>query len=315
LRVTTGVAQSPETHIGTAGFSFPHWQGSFYPRRIGASQWLRYYAQHFQSVEINTTFYAEPRAGLLGNWRMQVGSDFRFSLKASRVITHEKTFRGARTDLARMAEQFAELGGQLSTVLFQLPPFLEEDIPLLSHALEETQTALGKHFAVLPRIAFEFRHRSWSSDRTLELLRRSGASMVIHDVPRSGGWKFLPPSDGELMLGSHLLRYTTSEWKELLRESFLYIRFHGTVDGYERREYGREELAPWALFIRELREADIPFFGYFKNDPGAAAVRDALLLQEMLGVENLPEQAVQTSLFELAEEEAEMLDTQSRHLQ
>lgn len=285
-----------EAHIGTAGFSFPHWQGPFYPRDLKPAQWLTYYAEFFTSIEVNTTFYSPPRSGLLEHWLSQVPGDFSFTLKMNRAVTHEKGLREIRPDLYGFLREASALEDKLSCILFQLPPFLQADIPLLANALEETSQAAAS-LPYPPRLAWEFRHPSWNTEEVLALLRNYGCAMVIHDMPGGSGWIMGREAEsGELFLLSHALRISLREWNELWHGSFSYVRFHGTVEGTDRREYDAQLLRPWADALHAMTSERLPIYGYFKNDPGGAAVRNALTLNSMIGRMYRPFDAQQTTM-------------------
>jgi uncharacterized protein YecE (DUF72 family) len=275
--------------IGTAGYSFPHWKGPFYPRNMAPGKWLSYYAEHFNSLEVNTTFYTQPRAPMLERWASEVPSDFSFTLKMNRVVTHEKGLKNIRGDLLSFLREASALGDKLSCILFQLPPYFLADIPLLANAVEEAAHAV-EFMPTPPRLAWEFRHPSWNNDHVLKLLRNYGSAMVIHDAPGGCGWIVgTDERKQEQFLLAHEIRMSLQEWAELFRGSFCYVRFHGTVEGEARREYDAERLRPWADFCAAALAHNLPLYGYFKNDPGAAAVRDALKLSSMLGVARIPD--------------------------
>lgn len=162
---------------GTSGFAYPAWKGSFYPERARPGELLSLYAARLPAVEINATFYRMPTAKLLAGWRAQVPSGFAFALKGPRRITHVKRLAGAEEDLARFHAAAAELGSALGPVLWQLPPGLKRDLPLLEDFL-----------ALLPegsRRAFEFRHPSWFADEVYAALARRGATLAaVHDEER-----------------------------------------------------------------------------------------------------------------------------------
>jgi len=127
--------------VGTSGFSYREWKGCFYPEKLPARSWLAYYARQFPSIEINSTFYHPPTGATLARWREAAPTTFRFALKASRVITHERKLESCRDEVARMAVGYEPLGESLSCILFQLPPSLRCDIALLRRFLRD----LGKN--------------------------------------------------------------------------------------------------------------------------------------------------------------------------
>lgn len=160
--------------VGTSGFSYPAWRGRFYPADVPPARMLAYYAGRFPTVEINATFYRLPSASTLAHWRDDVPSGFSFAMKAPQRITHQKRLRGADDLVSAFYRAAAELGANLGPVLFQLPPTLKKDVPLLVDFL-----------AQLPgggRSAFEFRHPSWFDDLVFETLRSQGAALCVAEA-------------------------------------------------------------------------------------------------------------------------------------
>jgi uncharacterized protein YecE (DUF72 family) len=160
--------------VGTSGFSYKEWRGRFYPEELKPAEWLSFYAERFDSVEINNTFYRMPKAEQFERWRDQVGDGFAFVVKAPQRITHRKRLKDAAEDVAYLAKGAASLGDRLGPVLFQLPPYLRRDDDRLSSFL-----------ACLPpgmRAAFEFRHESWNDDNVYTALRNAGAAVCVADV-------------------------------------------------------------------------------------------------------------------------------------
>ena len=163
--------ESDHVRVGTSGFSYAEWKGTFYPADLTPSRMLRYYAERFSTVEINNTFYRMPTEKLLSGWAGQVPETFSFVLKAPRRITHELRLRDA-ADVARaFAGRAALLGPRLGPALFQLPPFLRKDVPLLA----DFCASLPGGF----RAAFEFRHASWLADEVYDTLRAAGAALCV----------------------------------------------------------------------------------------------------------------------------------------
>jgi uncharacterized protein YecE (DUF72 family) len=159
--------------IGTSGYNYQEWKGSFYPDDISDKKMLPYYAERFASVEINYTFYRMPTVRILANWARETPDGFRFSLKAPRRITHDQRLRSIEDTLASFCEVAETLGPKLGPLLFQLPPFLKKDVELLEVFLHDLPTGL------MPTM--EFRHASWHSDDTYEVLRRFGVALCIAD--------------------------------------------------------------------------------------------------------------------------------------
>ena len=157
--------------IGTSGFSYKEWKGSFYPEDMDAKGMLRFYATKFSTVEINNTFYRMPQASVLTSWAEQVPDGFTFALKASQRITHRSRLKEAADSVEFFFRIAVTLGDRLGPVLFQLPPNLKKDLPRLQDFLP-----------LLPagsRCAFEFRHESWFADEVYEALRAAQAALCI----------------------------------------------------------------------------------------------------------------------------------------
>ncbi len=160
--------------VGTSGYSYKEWKGSFYPEDLKPTGMLSYYATRLQTVEINNTFYRMPTRELVAGWAKQVPGSFSFALKAPQRITHQKKLAGACEEVGRFVEAASELGDKLGPTLFQLPPWLKKDDSLLRGFL-----------AGLPpgwRAAFEFRNPSWFDETTYDLLRAGNAALVLSDM-------------------------------------------------------------------------------------------------------------------------------------
>ena len=159
--------------IGTSGYNYPEWKGSFYPSDLAAAKMLPYYAARFPTVEINYTFYRMPTEKLVAGWAEQVPSPYKFTLKAPRRITHDSRLKDAGESTARFLDVAATLGDKLGTLLFQLPPFLRKNVELLDGFLP-----------LLPpgtRAAFEFRHESWFDEDVFGRLAAKNIAVCIAD--------------------------------------------------------------------------------------------------------------------------------------
>jgi uncharacterized protein YecE (DUF72 family) len=178
-------------HVGTSGYSYKEWKGSFYPEKIPAKDMLRYYSERLSTVEINNTFYRMPQPSLLENWKEQVPATFRFSLKAPQRITHFKRLKETEDETKYFLETAAVLGDELGVILFQLPPNFKKDLPRLESFL--------KQLPPTTRAAFEFRHPTWFDDDVLDLLRRENRSLVVSDtddlptthIDKTADWGYL----------------------------------------------------------------------------------------------------------------------------
>ena len=159
---------------GTSGFSYPAWEGHFYPPGTKRPDMLSFYAGKLGAVEINNTFYRMPKADLLERWRDSVPESFRFVLKASRRITHHQRLRDAGDSVEYLFDTAKVLGEQLGPFLFQLPPYLRRDDDRLAAFLEGLPAGM--------RAAFEFRHASWFDDAVFALLEEAGAALCVADA-------------------------------------------------------------------------------------------------------------------------------------
>ncbi len=161
-------------YVGTSGYSYKPWKGSFYPKNLPDSQMLRFYGEHFRSVEINSTFYAMPKASVFEAWMEAVPDDFKFVIKSPKQITHVKRLKDTADLVSQMLEASGVLAERLGPLLFQLPPNAKKDVSRLQAFL-----------ALLPaqhRAALEFRHPSWFDDEVFGVLREYRASLCIADA-------------------------------------------------------------------------------------------------------------------------------------
>jgi uncharacterized protein YecE (DUF72 family) len=224
---------------GTSGYAYKEWKGVFYPERIAPAAMLGFYAERLPAVEINATFYRMPRASVLEGWAEAVPEGFRFALKASRRITHQKRLKDADEETGYLVRTAATLGAKLGALLFQLPPNLRADRDRLARFLD----------AVPPEVpaAFEFRHPSWHEPALVELLRERGRTLVVADADDS-------PAEGLVATAPR---------------GYLRLR---------RARYERAELAAWVERIGGAGfESALVFFKH--EDAGAGPVLAARLLE------------------------------------
>ena len=172
--------------VGTSGYSYPAWKGSFYPAKFPANRMLGYYAERFGAVEINNTFYRPPTPQLLESWAGQVPDGFRFALKAPQEITHVRRLADACDAVKSLIRTAEVLGDRLGPVLFQLPPGFRKDLGRLD-------AFLGRMPAC--RAAFEFRHPSWFSEDVFELLRDHQAALCAADADDGPEVPFVATAD------------------------------------------------------------------------------------------------------------------------
>jgi uncharacterized protein YecE (DUF72 family) len=225
-----------------------HWRGPFYPEDMPPRQFLTYYAERFDTAEINNSFYRLPTANIFGTWRDSVADDFIFAVKASRYITHMKKLKDPEEPLSRLYGAVEGLGKKLGPILFQLPPgwkFNAERLETFLDALSD------KH-----RHTFEFRNATWFNEQTLELLRKRSAAFCIYEL--------------EGMISP----------KEVTAD-FLYVRMHGPGGKYQGR-YDRETLAGWVKKFKSWARSGKDVYCYFDNDDSGHAAMNAAEMREMV---------------------------------
>ena len=234
--------------IGTSGWVYRHWRGPFYPVGLKPSQWFEYYSRHFDTVELNNSFYRMPSENAWRGWAERAPHGFLFAVKASRFITHLKRLRPGAEPLLLLAGRAALLGEHGGPLLYQLPPNLARDDARLTEFLE-----------LLPpshRHVVEFRHRSWFHEAVFDQLRRAGVGFCVFHMPQT-------------------------ETPRAVTADFAYVRLHGTDFLYSGR-YSQEQLRDWAAWLAALPSDVSEAYVYFNNDAGAHAVENALTLRAIL---------------------------------
>ena len=204
-------------YVGTSGYSYKEWKGSFYPEKLPAKDMLSYYSARLRAVELNNTFYRMPKPSMVESWKTQVPDNFRFSVKASQQITHFKRLKDAATPTQYMLETVSILEDRLGVVLFQLPPNMKKDLERLETFLKD-----------LPQdtpAAFEFRHPTWFDDEVIALLRNQNRTLCVSDtddlpvnhIDKTADWGYLRLrrvnySDADL--GDWVKRVREQNWKD-----------------------------------------------------------------------------------------------------
>ena len=228
--------------IGTSGWQYAHWRDTFYPRGVAQARWLEFYAERFDTVELNNSFYMLPKEESFAGWAARTPPGFVFAVKMSRYLTHVKKLAEPEEPVERFFSRALALGAKLGPVLLQLPPTMTEAVDRLDHTLSLFPSGI--------RVAVECRHDSWYTPGLRRCLERRGAALVLADSPR----RATP-------------RWRTTDWA--------YVRFHeGTAR--PRPCYARAVLRSWADGLAETWTAEDDVFVYFNNDPRACALRDAL---------------------------------------
>lgn len=229
--------------VGTSGYNYPEWKGSFYPETLSAAKMLPYYAERFPTVEINYTFYRAPNEKILNGWSAQTPERFKLTLKAPRAITHDARLKNAGDRVRQFMETSAVLGSKLGALLFQLPPNLKKDVALFDAFLE----------VFPPRVcaAFEFRHASWLDEEIYERLRVRNLALCVADSE-----KLSTPVE------------VTADY------AYFRLRDEG---------YTPDDIATWADTIRERTTHCRDVFVYFKHEEEGKGPEFARLLMNLLG--------------------------------
>lgn len=238
--------------IGTSGWSYGHWRGRFYPEGLPSSRWFSHYAAHFDTVELNASFYRLPQESAWRGWAERAPEGFVFAVKASRLITHLQRLADSEDAVRTLLDRARLLGPHLGPVLYQLPPSFQREDGRLAAFLELLPRDVGH--------VFEFRHASWFHEDVFALLRRAGAAFCIFHRGR-----FQAPV--------------------VATAPFAYVRFHGPDDRYGG-DYAEEDLRAWAGRLRGLAREVETVYCYFNNDVNAYAVANARRLRELVAGEN-----------------------------
>jgi uncharacterized protein YecE (DUF72 family) len=223
--------------VGTSGFAYKEWKGSFYPEDLPAKKYLSYYAGRFHTTEINNTFYRMPTVKLCEGWYAEVPDDFSFTLKLSQRITHFKRLKNVDDEMNFFLESAAGLKEKLGPILVQLPPNYKKDADVLDAFLSA--------FATKAKLAFEFRHESWFTDDVYDLLRKHRTTLGVVEKEEDEG-----PDTPRVVTGS-----------------FVYMRLR-------KGDYSKDELLDWARWIRSQ---SVPVYCYLKHDERAPILANALL--------------------------------------
>jgi uncharacterized protein YecE (DUF72 family) len=236
--------------IGTSGWSYAHWGGGvFFPKGLKKTDWIGYYADRLNSVEINASFYHLPREAVLEGWVARTRDDFLFAVKAWRAITHYRRLADCAEHVETFFRRIAALGGKGGPVLFQLPPRFHADVARLDEFL-----------GLLPkdrRCAFEFRDESWHTDAVYAALAEHNAAFCPFELA-----------------GRTAPRMVTAD--------FVYVRLHGRKGRYAGN-YGEAELGEWAGWLGARMAEARDVYVYFDNtDEADYALKNAQRLDAML---------------------------------
>jgi uncharacterized protein YecE (DUF72 family) len=216
--------------VGTSAFSEPKWKGSFYPEKLPQKEMLKYYAERFNAVEINSSYYRMPSASSLKPWLADVPKGFQFAFKAPQAITHFKRLKAAEEPTQTFIQETAALGAQRGPLLFGLPPNFKKDVGRLRSFLQLLPQG--------PRVAFEFRHPSWFDDETFDYLRSSGCVLCVNDdddspwteLVRTADWGYLRLRRGAYTtkaLAAWIKKLEAQKW----RDAYVFFKHEETGTG------------------------------------------------------------------------------------
>lgn len=251
-----------QARVGCSGWDYPHWKGRFHAAGVSRRRWLEHYATLFDTVELNNSFYRLPAPETFAAWAGRVPDGFRFAVKASRYLTHMKHLRDPEEPLDRLLSHTQHLGDRLGPLLYQLRPRWMPDIERLTTFLAALPTHTpgddGPRIGPLEHV-IEFRHETGVTEGVLELLRRHGVGVCLHDMP-----------GGPVGIAARAVTSNT-----------VYVRFHGATGRYAGR-YPDRVLDDWAAFLQPHIDEGRRVYVYFNNDIDAQAPTDALRLRERL---------------------------------
>ncbi|MEF8846890.1 MAG: DUF72 domain-containing protein [Candidatus Paceibacterota bacterium] len=238
--------------IGTSGFSYSDWEGSFYPEDLDSGNQLEYYTKHFDTVELNNTFYHLPSKKTFVEWRERTPDDFIFTVKVSRFITHRKYLKDCSEAWLNFYERAKALKEKLGPFLVQLPPRWTQNLERVQKFVQVLKETSPKE-----RFAFEFRNESWFDEKVIDFFKQEeNITLCMADSQK---WPSVEETTG----------------------NFVFMRFHGPGKVY-RSKYSEQELKQWAAEIEQYLEQNLDVYCYFNNDYSEYAIDNAKALAELL---------------------------------
>jgi uncharacterized protein YecE (DUF72 family) len=243
------MAKKGKAFIGTSGFHYKHWVGTYYPEKTKSKDFMEFFLKDFRTVELNNPFYHLPPKETFKQWRKQTPKDFIFSVKASRYITHNKKLKDPEEALNYFLANANGLKEKLGPILFQLPP-----------GWKANEERLHSFLKILPkgyRYTFEFRNPTWYNEETLGLLKKYNAAFCIYQ------------------LAGHMSPIEVTA-------DFIYIRLHGPTENKYQGSYPDKTLKEWALQIKKWNQQGKDVYCYFDNDQAGYAAFNAKKLKELI---------------------------------
>lgn len=244
-------AKTVSCYIGTSGWYYNDWIGPFYPEGYFYKDFLSYYSDSFNTVEVNNSFYKLPTNNALKKWKDIVNKNFVFSVKASRYITHMKKLKDTQKSLSDFLSAIRILNGNLGPLLFQLPPGWHKNL----ERLEDFVKALPRNY----KYAFEFRDITWFDERVYKILREHNAGFCIYEL-------------------------AGNKSPEIITSDFVYIRLHGPGNEKYKGNYSTQQLNTWAVKLRRWANEDKEMYCYFDNDQKGYAAKNALALKKIMSL-------------------------------
>ena len=238
-------------HIGTSGWTYPHWQVSFFPKNLPSPERLHFYAEHFSSVEVNTTFYGTPKRGTVAAWGAAVPKAFKFTIKASRYITHNQKLLRPRTSSVKLFRAIEPIAEQVSAILFQFPPWFGANPKRLESFLKKMPSGY--------RYAFEFRHPTWFTEEVYSILKYANSALCF--------WE---------------LKGESSPFE--ITADFVYVRLHGPKAQAYQGSYPDKILKTWQDRVLGWKRSGRDALFYFDNDEKGYAPVNAHRLADLLKV-------------------------------
>lgn len=235
-------------HIGTSGWSYSDWVGKFYPQHMKSADFIKYYSENFDTVEVNSSFYHTLKNKTVLHWKEEVPERFIFALKADRYITHIKKLEEPEKTLPGFLESASLLQKKLGPILFQLSP----SFGFNAERLKNFVNTLTKDFTYV----FEFRNKTWFNDETYEILKKKNIALCIYNL---NGYQ----SPLEVCA------------------NFIYIRFHGTK-GIGVGKYSKQDIETLSEYIKTIVSQNKNVYCYFNNNTDAAAIVNARELKASL---------------------------------
>jgi uncharacterized protein YecE (DUF72 family) len=233
--------------IGTSGWQYKHWRERFYPKGVPQRSWLEHYAERYQTVEINNSFYMLPKPEAFKGWADRTPDDFIVGVKMSRYLTHIKRLKDSKDSIERFFANARYLGDKIGPVLLQLPPNLKLDVAHLAETLDNMPKDV--------QTTVEFRHDSWYTEKVKEILTERNVPLTLADR----GSKAITPI------------WRTADWG--------YVRWH---QGFGRPIpcYRKKDMTQWAETITEHWDPKETVYAFFNNDPEGCAIRDSIWFAE-----------------------------------